>query len=150
MICPTNNHFDTPCDVRSRHCEYTWRAIVANRMIAAIHPINSVVIGSRERSRKSADFWLAVPDARLFGGGDETGNCGGVGEGHDAGICQLSGDSDPVEKRFGRGDVANHLEVIERVRYEVECSGFAHEFPGARLRHDYRQRVKKDRGSPGE
>lgn len=48
--------------------------------------------------------------------------------------------------QFGpAGDMADHLEVIERIRYEIDCGGFAHEFLAARFRHNNRHCVEKDR-----
>lgn len=48
------------------------------------------------------------------------------------------------------GDVADHLEVDKRVRYEVECGGFAYEFRDARFRQNNRHGVEKDRWCASE
>ena len=45
VICPIKSHFETPRQLRLRHCEYTWRPIVASKSVAAVQPINSVIIG---------------------------------------------------------------------------------------------------------
>src|SRR5215472_8505719 len=46
--------------------------------------------------------------------------------------------------------MADYLEVVKRVRYEVECGGFAHEFRDTRFRHNNRHGVEKDRWCASE
>ena len=48
IVCPTNNHFYTPCDIQVH--AIASRPTAGNnhqQMMAALHPINSVVIGSQ-------------------------------------------------------------------------------------------------------
>ena len=99
VICPTKSHFETPWELRLRHCEYTWRPIVASRIVAAVQPINTVrpaFAGRRPRRGQTRDvaaklwevahFRLAVPNASLLCGGDKRRNRIGSGKLYDTAI----------------------------------------------------------------